>query len=81
MLVRPLKVQIRDPIGRAIGTVAQHERMGRAAVEPHVQDVENLLPGLRVMVVAQEPRLRAILIPAIRTLGPARQSGRASIIE
>jgi hypothetical protein len=39
------------------------------AVEPHVEDVENLLVGLRVVVVPEEARLGAGLVPGIRALG------------
>ena len=68
MLVRPLEVDVRDPVRRPVRPVAQDEGVGGPAVEPHVEDVEHLLPVVRVVVLAQEPRLGARRVPGVRAL-------------
>ncbi len=64
VLVRALEVEVRRP-GQA--TVTQREGVGRAALEPHVDDVHHLLVVRRVPAGAEEaggrrrePRVRAI---------------------
>jgi hypothetical protein len=43
MLVGAFQVEIRDAVFGPVLPVAQHEGMGGAAVEPDVEDVEDLL--------------------------------------
>jgi hypothetical protein len=62
MLVGAFQIQIGDAVGAAIGAVAQHEGMGRAAVEPHIQHVHDLIVGVGV----DDAR------PASRSLKPSR---------
>ncbi len=69
MLVRAFEVNIRDAIGAAIGAVAQHKGMGRAAVEPDVKHVKDLIVIVRVGGVGDKARLGAVFVPAIRAFG------------
>ena len=72
MLVGAFHVDIGDAVLGAILTVAQHEGMGRPAVEPHVENVENLIVILGGHDAGQEAFLCALDIPRIRALGLER---------
>ena len=69
VLVGTLEVQVRDAIGGPVGTVTQHEGVGRTGVEPHVKDVEHLLVVVRVHHIAKEALFRALFVPRIRAFG------------
>ena len=53
----------------AVRAVAQREGVGGAGIEPDVEDVGDLLPFVRVVVVAEEPRLGALRVPGVGALG------------
>ena len=72
MLVSAFQIKIRQPVLGAILAVAQHERMGRAAIEPHIEDVIDLDPFRRVVIIAEEAFLGALLVPGIGALGLER---------
>ncbi len=67
VLVGAFEIEARRP--DPVGPVAQREGVGRAAVEPDVEDVGDLFPLRRVEVVAEEPRLRAVGVPGVGALG------------
>ena len=69
VLVGAFQVKIGDPIRAAILAVAQDESMGGAAVEPHIENVKDLIPRLGVIAIAQEARLGTGLIPRIGPFG------------
>ncbi len=56
MLVRALQIEVGRPVG--VGPALQDEGVGRAGVEPDVEDVLDLLVALGV-VVAEEVARRA----------------------
>ena len=66
MLVGAFQIQVRDPVRRPILAVAQHEGMGRAAIEPHVQHVEDLFIIGRIHDAIQHLFLESLHIPDIR---------------
>jgi len=65
MLVGAFQIDIGNAIVRAVFAVAQHKGVGRAAVEPHVENVEHLIVIIGVMVAAQEPLIGAFSVPGI----------------
>jgi hypothetical protein len=52
-----------------VGAVAQREGVGGAGVEPDVEDVGDLVVGLRVVVGGEEAELRALGEPGVGALG------------
>ena len=72
MLVGAFEVEIGQPVLGPILAVAQHEGMGRAGIEPHVQDVVDLVPLGRIVTMPKETLLGAVLVPGIRALGLER---------
>ncbi len=66
VLVGALEVDARRP--DAVGAVAQHEGVGRARVEPDVEDVGDDLPVLVRVVVAEEAGLGVGLEPGVGAL-------------
>ena len=69
VLVGPFHIDIGNAVSAAIRAVAQHESVGRATVEPHIQNVRDLGVIVRIDDPCQEPRLCAFLIPRICALG------------
>ena len=70
VLIGAFQIKVGNPIGRAIGAVAQHEGMGRAGVEPHIQHVEDLFKILRIVVRSKDFFLESLHIPHIGPVGP-----------
>ena len=64
MLVGPFQIQVRRPRQPAL---LQHEGMGRAGLEPDIDDVHDLLVVVRIAVRPEEARRRR-RIPRIRAL-------------
>ena len=54
MLIRAFQIKRRRPL--QVVAFLQHESMGRAGIEPDIQDVANLLVILNGVIVAQEAR-------------------------
>ncbi len=69
VLVGAFHVDVGNAVLGPVGAIPQHKRVGGATVEPHVEDVIDLLPLGRVVFIAQEPFLGAVLVPGIRALG------------
>ena len=67
VLVGAFEIEARRP--DAVGPVAQREGVGGAGIEPDVEDVGDLLPFGRVVVVAEEARLGAVGVPGVGALG------------
>ncbi len=72
VLVGTFQIDVCNAVFGPILTVTQNECVGRARVEPHVQNVKDLFPLVRVVVVAKETLFRALDVPAIRAFGLER---------
>ena len=68
VLVGALQVEVGEPVLGAVRPVAQHEGVGGAGVEPHVEDVGDHVPILGVVVGGEEAGLGAVLIPGVGAL-------------
>ncbi len=69
MLVGAFHVDVGDAVLGAVGAVAEDEGVGGAAIEPHVEDVEDLGVVFGVGVVGEEALLGALGIPAVGPFG------------
>ena len=68
VLVGAFEVDIGEAIFRAILAVAQNESVGRAGIEPNIQNIKDLIVAFRINDAAEEPLFRALDIPAIGAL-------------
>ena len=69
VLVGPFHVYISDTIVRSVFAVAQGKGMCRTGIEPHVQNIHNLIIFVGIDDTAKEAFLRAFLVPCVSAFG------------